>query len=102
MPAEGTNGYWRSLGELHDTPEFRNLLEAEFPTKDDPEGISRRRWLQLMGASLALAGIPACRWEKREILPFDKRPANRMPGKFERFATAMDMGGDGPFPPPAW
>ena len=29
------------------------------------EGISRRRWLQLMGASLALAGVAGCRWEKR-------------------------------------
>ena len=85
--------YWRSLGELNDTPEFRALLDAEFPANDDQAGISRRRWLQLMGASLVLAGAASCRWEKREILPFDKRPANRTPGKFERFATTMDMGG---------
>ena len=69
------------------------LLEAEFPANDDQAGISRRRWLQLMGASLVLAGAASCRWEKREILPFDKRPANRTPGKFERFATTLDMGG---------
>jgi molybdopterin-containing oxidoreductase family iron-sulfur binding subunit len=61
--------------------------------KDDPAGISRRRWLQLMGASIALAGTAACRWEKREILPFDKRPANRTPGTLEHFASAMDLGG---------
>jgi MoCo/4Fe-4S cofactor protein with predicted Tat translocation signal len=89
----GEKKYWRSLGELNDTPEFRAFLEAEFPVKDDPQGISRRRWLQLMGASLVLAGAASCRWEKREILPFEKRPPNRTPGKFERFATTMDMGG---------
>ncbi len=85
--------YWRSLGELYNTPEFQAALEAEFPAKDDPAGISRRRWLQLMGASFVLAGAASCRWEKREILPFEKRPANRTPGKFERFATTMDLGG---------
>ncbi len=85
--------YWRSLGELYDTPEFRSVLESEFPVKDDPQGISRRRWLQLMGASFVLASAASCRWEKRELLPFDKRPANRTPGKFDRFATTMDMGG---------
>jgi molybdopterin-containing oxidoreductase family iron-sulfur binding subunit len=88
-----SSSYWRSLGELRDTPEFQAALETEFPAKDDPAGISRRRWLQLMGASFVLAGAASCRWEKRELLPFEKRPANRTPGKFERFATTMDMSG---------
>ena len=32
-PAEELTGkrYWRSLGELSDTPEFRGWLEREFP-----------------------------------------------------------------------
>ena len=46
-----------------------------------------------MGASLALAGVTGCRWEKREIRPFAKRPADRTPGEFQRFATTMDMAG---------
>ncbi|MCC6125096.1 MAG: TAT-variant-translocated molybdopterin oxidoreductase [Pirellulales bacterium] len=85
--------YWRSLGELADTPEFRAHLEAEFPTKDSPEGFSRRRMLQLMGASMVLATAGSCRWKEREELPFNKRPENRTPGKFERYATAMELGG---------
>jgi molybdopterin-containing oxidoreductase family iron-sulfur binding subunit len=64
-------------------------LEAEFPAEADPGGLSRRRWLQLMGASLALAGLSGCRWEQREIRPFAHRPANRVPGMPERFATAI-------------
>lgn len=33
-PSEPPTGkrYWRSLGELSDTPEFREWLEREFPT----------------------------------------------------------------------
>jgi len=73
------NGWERP--ELADTPD------------DDFDGISRRRWLQLMGASLALAGAAGCRWEKREIRPFAKRPADRTPGEFQRFATTMDVAG---------
>ena len=85
--------YWRSLTEWAETPGGRDFLEAEFPATADPQGISRRRWLQLMGASLALAGAAGCRWEKRELRPFAKRPADRVPGQPQRFATAMDMAG---------
>ena len=46
-----------------------------------------------MGASLALAGAGGCRWEKTELLPFAKRPPGRTPGKVEKFATAMELGG---------
>ena len=92
QPTRSTT-YWRSLEELADTREFRDWVSAEFPTEAEPAGLSRRHWLQLMGASLALAGVSGCRWEKREILPFAKRPENRVPGKAERFATAMDIGG---------
>ena len=60
----GSNGrlYWRSLGELADTPEFRDYLHREFPEQasewNDPKG--RRNFLKLMSASLALAGVGAC------------------------------------------
>jgi molybdopterin-containing oxidoreductase family iron-sulfur binding subunit len=68
------------------------FLEAEFPAAADPGGINRRRWLQLMGASLALAAAGGCRWKEQEILPFAERPEGRTPGKTERFATAMPLG----------
>ena len=84
--------YWRSLEELADSGEFREWARAEFPTAES-EGVSRRQWLQLMGALLALAGVAGCRWEKAEIHPFAKRPQNRIPGKPQHFATAMDLGG---------
>jgi molybdopterin-containing oxidoreductase family iron-sulfur binding subunit len=69
------------------------MAEAEFPAAEDPAGVSRRRWLQLMGASLMLAGASGCRWKKDEILPLVAQPPNRLPGQFQRFATARDMAG---------
>ena len=87
--------YWRSLGELQDTPEFRQFLEREFPVaaSEFPEGVSRRRWMQLMGASLALGGLTGCRWQAEKLAPFAVRPENRVPGVPEFFATSIDVGG---------
>src|SRR5262249_12526033 len=54
--------YWRCLEELADTPEFRARLEREFPQAASvwDGSVSRRRFLALMGASLALAGVTGC------------------------------------------
>ena len=86
------DAWWRSLDELADSPRFRTFLESEFPAAADPGGVNRRRWMQLMGASLALAAAGGCRWKKQDILPFTHRPEDRTPGQFERFATAMPWG----------
>src|SRR6266498_1388710 len=86
--------YWRSLGELSDTPEFREWLEREFPTgaaelKDDEW--SRRSFLKLMGASMALAGfgLNGCRRPEAHLVPFTKNVEWTIPGKFLYYATAM-------------
>ena len=65
------------------TPRFRAIgLDAEFPADDDPDGINRRRWLQLMGASLALAGVPAAAAGRSgKFVPLPSGPADRMPGE---------------------
>ncbi len=85
--------HWRSLAELHDLPEYRAFAEAEFPETADPGGINRRRWLQVMGASFALAGVAGCETKKQEVLPFAHRPEGRTPGESQQYATAMDLSG---------
>jgi MoCo/4Fe-4S cofactor protein with predicted Tat translocation signal len=54
--------YWRSLEEVAATEEFQELLQREFPHQASEwyDPVSRRRFLQLMAASLALAGLSAC------------------------------------------
>jgi MoCo/4Fe-4S cofactor protein with predicted Tat translocation signal len=88
--------YWRSLGELSDTPEFREYLHREFPEQasewNDPKG--RRDFLKLMSASLALAGVGACTKQPAEtIVPYVKQPEEIVPGRPLFFATAIPFGG---------
>lgn len=89
--------YWRSLNELADKPAFQDWMAREFPVaaSELPPDLSRRRWLQLMGASLALGGIAGCRWEAEEFAPFTVRPQNRVPGEKQFFSTVWELGGVG-------
>ena len=40
-----------------------------------------------------MAGVAGCRWEKETIAPFVTRPANRIPGVPQKFATSLEIGG---------
>jgi MoCo/4Fe-4S cofactor protein with predicted Tat translocation signal len=91
--------FWRSLDELAAAPEFADLLHREFPRHasewtDSADGVSRRSFLQLAGASLALAGLTACTSQPTEtIVPYVKQPEQLVPGKPLFFATALTVGG---------
>lgn len=87
--------YFRSLDELQQTPEFEHFLTREFPqaASEFPEGVSRRRWLQMMSASLALGGLAGCRYNREEIAAFVVRPEGRIPGVPEYFATNFEWAG---------
>src|SRR5258708_39169094 len=51
--------YWRTLEELSEDPHFTDLMHREFPraASEWDESVDRRDFLELMGASLALAGM---------------------------------------------
>lgn len=87
--------YWRNLAELENTPEFQEQLSREFFDQDvtAPSTVSRRRFMQLMGASFALATASGCRWEARELTPYVKRPEGSDPGARKLYATTMAVGG---------
>ena len=94
-PSEPTTRYWRSLNDLEQTSEFKEMMSKEFPEGAE-EGItttSRRRFLQLMGASVALASATSCRFEKENLLPQANRKASDVPGKPKSFATIYNEGG---------
>ena len=87
--------YWRSIEELTRTPEFREAARREFPDDewDRLPPATRRQFLRVMGASLGLAGLTACRWPKEEIVPFAHRPEDRVPGVPRHFATSLELAG---------
>src|SRR5579871_770320 len=92
--------YWRTLEELADTAAFRELLQLEFPEQADtwPDGLSRRQFLTLMGASLALGGLTGCSTRPApsiSVVPYVRQPEELVPGKPLFFATTMTLGGAG-------
>lgn len=92
---ETGRAYWRSLEELEDTDVFREMLAREFPGQpfDAIPPATRRQFMRVMAASMAFAGLTACRWPKEEILPFASRPEDRRPGVPQRFATTLEVAG---------
>jgi molybdopterin-containing oxidoreductase family iron-sulfur binding subunit len=90
---EGAVRYWRGLEELENTPEFREALEREFPAgaSELTDPTTRRAFMKLMGASMALAGIGSsgCRRPEHKILPFGRQPEDYIHGVPQFFATAM-------------
>ena len=85
---------WRSLDELASSPDFTEKLEREFPQgASEWHGgeLSRRNFLQLMGGSMALAGIglTGCRRPEAYLVPFTKSAEWTIPGKFLYYATSM-------------
>ena len=83
--------YWRSVDELANTPEFQAAVEREFPGSPHEWGddVSRRGFLKLMGASVALAGLAGCTKQPDEpIYPYVKQPEDLVLGKPNYFATA--------------
>ena len=89
----GGSPYWRSLQELADTEEYRRLLENEFPGGiEAPDGLSRRRFLQIMSASIAMTSLAGCRWPVEKIVPYAANTPGIDPGTPIRFATTMELG----------
>jgi MoCo/4Fe-4S cofactor protein with predicted Tat translocation signal len=107
--ADSVNGLraWRSAEDLADAPEFRDWMEREFPsgmselvTREGVDlseggargGESRREFLKIMSASLALAGaatIPGCRRPDHKIMPYAKTPPEEIiPGRALFYATS--------------
>jgi MoCo/4Fe-4S cofactor protein with predicted Tat translocation signal len=88
--------YWRSLEELAGTPEFQEMLHREFPkgASEWVDSVSRRGFLQLMGASLALAGMTGCtKLPLEPIVPYVRQPEEVIPGRPRFYATAVTLSG---------
>ncbi len=88
--------YWKSLDELAQSKEFQAFVEDEFPnrTPDWNDPASRRRFLRVMGASVALAGATACTHQPPEkIVPYVKQPEEMIPGEPLFYASSITSAG---------
>src|SRR5580698_4475849 len=88
--------FWRSLEELAGSPEWQEMMHREFPkgASEWLDGVSRRGFMKLMGASLAMAGMTACTKQPLEpIVPYVKQPEELIPGRPMFYATAFTLGG---------
>src|SRR5436305_595607 len=82
----------------HRSPITRANSSDEFApgASEWPAGLSRREFLRLSGATLALAGLGACTKQSLEkIVPYVEKPEVVIPGKPLRFATATQYNGFG-------
>ncbi|HYV84955.1 MAG TPA: TAT-variant-translocated molybdopterin oxidoreductase [Patescibacteria group bacterium] len=86
--------YWRSQRQIDGDPEFQTLQEREFPegASEPPDGITRRDLMTLLGASLSLAGLSACRRPIEHIVPYVTPPEEIIPGVPRFYATTMPFG----------
>ncbi len=91
--------FWRSLDELVETKSFTDMMHREFPhaASEWTDGPSRRNFLKLMSASLALGGLTACTLQKtpEKIVPYVNPPEEVIPGRPLFFATTMPWCGYG-------
>lgn len=83
--------YWRSIEQIA-------AIEKEFPGYDAEQlrSTSRRSFLKLMAASLALSGVglSGCRRVPVEKLaPYTVNPRDSVPGVPDRYATQFEIGG---------
>ncbi len=96
-PSTSPPKYWRSIAE-HDRAKSIALGAVnEFaPGADTLEegSVSRRGFMQLLGASTALATVgAACMKPNEKIVPFVRRPPELTPGNPLHFATAYALEG---------
>ena len=89
--------YWRSPEHLEGSAAFKEQARHEFmPGATDPMewgNSSRRHFMQIMGASIALAGLTGCRRPVEHILPYSRKPEEVIPGIPMHYATSIPFRG---------
>jgi MoCo/4Fe-4S cofactor protein with predicted Tat translocation signal len=93
-----TRKYWKGLEELHETPEFLQSQEQEFPAQQKIEEFlgdeklgetttNRRDFLKFLGFSVAAATVAACESPVTKVIPYVNKPEDVTPGMPTWYAT---------------
>ena len=90
--------YWRSFEELAQTEDWQTLASQEFEhgaSVEPMSGQTRRHFLGVMGASMAMTGLAGCvRRPEETIMPYTNMPEHVLPGVPSHYATSTHIGGD--------
>jgi len=99
-----TKIYWKGLDQLHNTPEFQEGVQSEFPAetsveslleKDLGEGKTKRRdFLKYMGFSIGAASLAACETPVNKAVPYLNKPEEITPGVPNFYASTFFDGTD--------
>ena len=85
--------YWKSFEELAKDPGTLESAQREFMQADDGSdflSLSRRKFLKLLGASVALA-TTSCRRPVHKIFPYVKTPENIKPSLATTYASTFAL-----------
>jgi MoCo/4Fe-4S cofactor protein with predicted Tat translocation signal len=89
--------YWRSLEELAQDETFLAQMRQEFPQFLTAQSFStsRRGFLKLMGAMVAMTGLAGCGTQppNERIVPYVQQPEQILQGRPLFFATALPFRG---------
>ena len=88
------NTYWKSIEELNNFEKQRKNNFNEFPDDiiEAPSQMSRKKFLSIMGASIALVTLSGCRKPVQKIVPYIDQPHGVIPGIPKYYATTMPFG----------
>jgi molybdopterin-containing oxidoreductase family iron-sulfur binding subunit len=96
--SKSNNAFWKSIEGLNNDPIVQKLKENEFIEGVTEEfhpsqlsGISRRKFLALLSASAAVSATACTDYQdKGEIIPYNKRPQEVLPGVSNFYASTCN------------
>ena len=88
----GHRSLWQSVEEL-EARAAAGRGEFAAGAAEVPPELSRRSFMQILGASAALSGLAACQPPREKIVPYVLEPVENRPGKRFHYATALSLDG---------
>ena len=90
--------YWLSLEDYKNSSAIQESIKKEFlsflPSQEEMSS-SRRDFLQIMGAGLALASTSCMRRPTEKLVPYVNRPVDIIPGEANYYASSYYDGSEG-------
>jgi molybdopterin-containing oxidoreductase family iron-sulfur binding subunit len=83
---------WRTVAE-HAGAEPHTTGEFPEGASEPPGGLTRRSFLQVLGASVTLAGLQGCQPPREKLVPYVRPPPGVTPSVPNAYATAASDGG---------